>query len=42
MTSTGTPVDRRQSALVFVVVAVMFAIGGWIAVGLFGFGSFLP
>ena len=40
MTSTGTPVDRRQSALVFVVVAVMFAIGGWIAVGLFGYRQF--
>ena len=40
MTSTKPSVDRRQSALVLVVVAVMFAIGGWIAVGLFGYRQF--
>ena len=37
MTETKPSVDRRQSALVLIVVALMVAVGGWIAVGLFGY-----
>lgn len=40
MTETKPSVDRRQSALVLIVVAVMVAVGGWIAVGLFGYRQF--